>query len=94
MAELSLRRGQSGISSETLDRGAEAAGSSRDAPLFFICRSGARSASAAAAMTAAGYLALLQRRRRLRRAARRERARGTIEGWKAAKLPWVAVLNE
>ena len=54
VAELSLRRGQSGIRRDAR-RGVEEAGRVADAPVFFICRSGARSASAAAAMTAAGY---------------------------------------
>jgi rhodanese-related sulfurtransferase len=67
----------------------EQRGVSRDAPVFFICRSGARSASAAAAMTEAGY-------RRCYNVAggfegRRDGNghRGTVEGWKAADLPWV-----
>src|SRR5687767_136783 len=38
---------------ETVDRALRQAGSGPDAPVFFLCRSGARSAAAAAAMTAA-----------------------------------------
>ncbi len=44
----------------------ENAGLDREAPLLFICRSGARSRSAAIAMTARGFKQLLQRRQRLR----------------------------
>jgi rhodanese-related sulfurtransferase len=74
---------------ETVDEALRAAGVGPDAPILFICRSGARSASAAAAMTGAGY-------RRCYNVAggfegtRDERGhRGTTDGWKAADLPWV-----
>ncbi len=40
---------------EMLGEAFEDRGVDRDAPIFFICRSGGRSASAAAAMTDAGY---------------------------------------
>jgi rhodanese-related sulfurtransferase len=64
-------------------------GRSADAPLFFICRSGARSASAAAAMTAAGYSRCYNVAGGFEGGRDGDGHRGTIEGWKAANLPWV-----
>ena len=66
-----------------LDRGASAPA----APLYFICRSGARSRKAAIAATAAGYAHLLQRRGRFRRQAGpgpASRDGGKLEGGGAA----------
>jgi rhodanese-related sulfurtransferase len=64
------------------------AGASKDAELFFICRSGGRSKSAAQAMAAEGY-------KRCRNVADGfegpldpSRHRGRAGGWKAAGLPW------
>lgn len=66
-----------------------AAGVLPDKTVLFLCRSGARSKSAAIAMTAAGY-------RRCHNVAGGfegphdpHRHRGTVDGWKAANLPWV-----
>jgi rhodanese-related sulfurtransferase len=67
----------------------DVAGVSRDAPLFFICRSGARSASAAAAMTAAGYTRCYNVAGGFEGPRDAQGRRGTVEGWKAAGLPWV-----
>jgi rhodanese-related sulfurtransferase len=64
-------------------------GTQRDAPLLFICRSGARSASAAAAMTSAGYTRCYNVAGGFEGARDKEGHRGTVEGWKAAHLPWV-----
>ena len=66
----------------------EAAGSSRDAPVYFICRSGARSASAAATMTAVGYSRCFNVAGGFEGKCDENGHRGTVEGWKAAKLPW------
>jgi rhodanese-related sulfurtransferase len=60
-----------------------------DAPLFFICRSGQRSASAAAAMTSAGYSRCYNVAGGFEGPRDITGHRGTTEGWKAAKLPWV-----
>jgi rhodanese-related sulfurtransferase len=64
------------------------AGATKDAELFFICRSGGRSKSAAQAMAAEGY-------KRCRNVADGfegpldpTRHRGRAGGWKAAGLPW------
>jgi rhodanese-related sulfurtransferase len=66
-----------------------AAGIGRDAPVYFLCRSGARSAAAAAAMTAAGYQRCFNVAGGFEGVRDREGHRGTLEGWKAANLPWV-----
>lgn len=74
---------------EEVERGLQAAGSGRDAPIFFICRSGARSAAAAAAMTAAGYSRCFNVTGGFEGNRDTAGHRGTIDGWKAADLPWV-----
>jgi rhodanese-related sulfurtransferase len=73
----------------TVDEALKAAGSHPDSPIFFICRSGARSAAAAAAMTAAGYSNCYNVAGGFEGQRDPQGHRGTIEGWKAAKLPWV-----
>lgn len=60
----------------------------RDAPILFLCRSGARSRSAAIAMTAAGYRRCYNVAEGFEGAMDAERHRGRIAGWKAAGLPW------
>ena len=74
---------------ETMDAALKKAGASPDASVFFICRSGARSASAAAAMTAVGYQHCFNVAGGFEGARDADGHRGTVEGWKAAKLPWV-----
>ncbi len=64
-------------------------GSDQDAPIYFICRSGARSAAAAAVMTAAGYSRCYNVAGGFEGDRDEEGHRGTIGGWKAAGLPWV-----
>jgi rhodanese-related sulfurtransferase len=59
-----------------------------DAPVFFICRSGARSASAAAAATAAGYSAAHNVAHGFEGPPDMARHRGAVAGWKADGLPW------
>lgn len=72
-----------------LDEALQAEGVGRDAPIFFICRSGGRSASAAAAMTDAGYSRCSNVAGGFEGNRDSEGHRGTTEGWKAAGLPWV-----
>lgn len=60
----------------------------RDEPLYFICRSGGRSAAAAAAMTAAGYTHCFNIAGGFEGRPDEQRHRGTIDGWKVAGLPW------
>jgi rhodanese-related sulfurtransferase len=72
----------------TLETEIEARDIGRDEPLYFLCRSGGRSAAAAAAMTAAGYEKCFNVVGGFEGGHDEERHRGTIEGWKAAGLPW------
>lgn len=74
---------------EALDAQLTKRGARKDAPVFFICRSGARSASAAAAMTAAGYTRCYNVADGFEGPRDKNGHRGTVGGWKAAKLPWV-----
>lgn len=74
---------------EQLSARLEAAGAGRDAPLLFLCRSGARSASAAAAMTRAGYARAHNIAGGFEGAKDANGHRGRIEGWKFDGLPWV-----
>jgi rhodanese-related sulfurtransferase len=59
------------------------------APLFFLCRSGARSRAAAIAMTEAGYGPCFNIAEGFEGGLDSERHRGRKDGWKAAGLPWV-----
>jgi rhodanese-related sulfurtransferase len=60
----------------------------REAPLLFLCRSGARSAAAAKAMTAAGYSTCLNVADGFEGPLDAQAKRGSARGWKAAGLPW------
>ncbi len=60
-----------------------------DAPVLFLCRSGARSAAAAAMMTARGYAKCFNVAAGFEGEADGTRHRGAVNGWKAADLPWV-----
>jgi rhodanese-related sulfurtransferase len=71
-----------------LDAALRAAGCGPQSPVFFICRSGARSAAAAAVMAEAGYAHCYNVAGGFE--GRRDEGghRGTVEGWKAESLPW------
>jgi rhodanese-related sulfurtransferase len=73
----------------TVDEALRRAGSPPDAPVFFLCRSGVRSAAAAAAMTAAGYSRCYNVAGGFEGRPDESGHRGSVEGWKAAQLPWV-----
>ena len=60
----------------------------KDAPLLFLCRSGARSAAAARAMTAAGYSTCLNVADGFEGSLDAQGKRGSAAGWKASGLPW------
>jgi len=60
-----------------------------DAPLYFLCRSGARSRAAAIAMTAAGYGPCFNIADGFEGNLDGQRHRGTAGGWKARGLPWI-----
>jgi len=64
-------------------------GTPPDAPLFFICRSGARSARAARAATSAGYTAAHNVAHGFEGDADTEHHRGRVNGWKVEGLPWL-----
>lgn len=73
---------------QRLDHELEARGVPRNAPLYFICRSGARSRAAAIAMTDAGYGQCFNVTAGFEGPLDQDRHRGGVEGWKAAGLPW------
>lgn len=60
----------------------------KDAPLYFLCRSGVRSKAAAAAMIAAGYESCYNILEGFEGNPDGEGHRGTVGGWKASGLPW------
>ena len=67
----------------------QATGGDKDAPIYFICRSGARSRSAAQALTAAGYAKCFNVAGGFEGDVDGQGHRGTSNGWKASNLPWV-----
>lgn len=73
---------------EVLDGALTKAGIDRDAPLYFLCRSGARSRSAATAMTSAGWNRCLNIGPGFEGPPDPGGHRGRIAGWKADGLPW------
>lgn len=64
-------------------------GVDRDAALYFICRSGARSRSAAQAALAGGYPQVHNVAGGFEGMLGPERHRGCVDGWKAEGLPWI-----
>ncbi|MDQ4061880.1 MAG: rhodanese-like domain-containing protein [Pseudomonadota bacterium] len=66
-----------------------AEGVPRDAPLYFICRSGGRSQAAAMAMAQAGFGRCYNVADGFEGRLDPARHRGSVEGWKAAGLPWI-----
>lgn len=60
----------------------------KKAPVFFLCRSGARSRSAAIAATAAGYAAAFNVAEGFEGDLNQEGRRGRTNGWKVHGLPW------
>lgn len=73
---------------EAVDAALREAGSGPDAPVYFLCRSGQRSASAATAMMQAGYRRCFNVIGGFEGPRDEHGHRGTTEGWKAADLPW------
>ena len=68
----------------------EAAGAQgdKDAPVLFLCRSGARSRNAAIALTQAGYTKAFNIAGGFEGDLDGARHRGAKNGWKASGLPW------
>lgn len=73
---------------EVLDGALVKAGFDRDAPLYFLCRSGARSRNAAIAMTAAGWSRCFNIGPGFEGPLDAGGHRGGVSGWKADGLPW------
>lgn len=74
---------------EVLDGALTKAGIAKDAPLFFLCRSGVRSLHAAVAMTEAGWERCHNIVGGFEGPLDPDRHRGAVSGWKAAGLPWI-----
>ena len=74
--------------SERLSTMLDAQGVSRDAPVLFICRSGARSRNAAIAMTRHGWKQCYNVSDGFEGALDPLGHRSAVSGWKAAGLPW------
>lgn len=74
--------------SARLEKELEARGVSKEAPLFFICRSGARSRSAAIAMTSAGRTNCYNIGPGFEGPLDGDRHRNAQSGWRAVGLPW------
>jgi rhodanese-related sulfurtransferase len=64
------------------------AGLTPETPVYFICRSGARSMAAAQAAAAAGYKSVSNVAEGFEGPPDAEGHRGQVAGWKAAGLPW------
>ena len=64
-------------------------GLDQSAPIYFLCRSGARSQAAAIALTQAGYTQCFNISDGFEGPLDAEGHRGTQSGWKATGLPWV-----
>lgn len=60
-----------------------------DDPVYFLCRSGARSRSAAIALTAAGYTRCYNVANGFEGPLDAGKHRGLVDGWKAQALPWM-----
>ena len=65
-----------------------AAGASPQTPVFFLCRSGARSRAAAMAMARAGFQKSFNIASGFEGDLDAQRHRGNENGWKAQGLPW------
>lgn len=65
-----------------------ARGTPKDAPIYFLCRSGVRSKAAAIAMTEAGFTACYNVAGGFEGAPDGAGHRGGTSGWKAEGLPW------
>jgi rhodanese-related sulfurtransferase len=67
----------------------KALGVTETTPIFFLCRSGARSQAAAAAMTAAGFKKCFNVAAGFEGDLNAEKHRGQTTGWKVDGLPWI-----
>lgn len=60
----------------------------KNAPLYFLCKTGGRSADAAIAATAAGYTQCYNIEGGFEGDINSNHQRGQVNGWKASRLPW------
>lgn len=67
----------------------KAGGADEGAPVYFLCRSGARSQAAAAALAAAGWTKAYNIEGGFEGPLDADRHRGRASGWKAEGLPWI-----
>ena len=74
---------------DEFEKAVEALKLAKDAPLLFLCRSGARSRAAAIAMTARGYKTCYNIAEGFEGDVDDAHHRGGKNGWKVAGLPWV-----
>ena len=72
----------------TLEKALRENGVAPDAPVLFLCRSGARSRAAAIALTQAGRTRCFNIADGFEGPLDDERHRGAVGGWKAQGLPW------
>ena len=73
----------------TLEATLKEKGVAPNAPVLFLCRSGARSRAAAIAMTQAGHTRCFNIATGFEGPLDDSRHRGAIDGWKAQGLPWL-----
>lgn len=66
----------------------EAAVPEKNAPLYFLCKTGGRSTDAAIAATAAGYTQCYNIEGGFEGDINNNYQRGQVNGWKASRLPW------
>jgi rhodanese-related sulfurtransferase len=64
-------------------------GIARNVPIYFMCRSGARSKAAAVAATASGLVNCYNVLDGFEGALDEDKHRGSTSGWKVAGLPWI-----
>lgn len=74
---------------EVLSAELQRRGIGRETALYFICRSGVRSLAAAEAMAAEGFDRCFNVSGGFEGPLDEGRHRGSVDGWKAAGLPWV-----
>lgn len=77
------------VDADFVAKAAQCASDDKSAPIYFICRSGARSRAAAIAMTAAGYAQCFNVAGGFEGDVDADGHRGRSNGWKASNLPWV-----
>jgi len=66
----------------------EQAVADKNAPLYFLCKTGGRSTDAAIAATAAGYTHCYNIEGGFEGDINTNHQRGQVNGWKASRLPW------